>query len=293
MFCIYSSLEAEFFPALRVFDGYVIFARPVDFQTGPGKCLEHVFAVADESLLDSRLHVLVNGFLGGGAIIFGRRFAPAQQTGVVQIGMFRSMDTGAGRVVRSGPALPMVVQVTEYIKMFLPAGRTGIKRLAAGKFHTRNDKVQLMVSRVRVPHPEDIALIRLHAREGHFFKIVHNPLLLLRRHRIVRVPGKHPGGELPFGIQRVDEVAGGFHIPAQDFRRQLVAARIIRADKVMRGAVTTALAVREDFHIHGVSPESGGGGVSVFFKSCSRLTRATSTSMASARLLWMFAHRAS
>lgn len=79
--------------------------------------------------------------------------------------------------------------------------------------------MQFMVARVRMPNPQDIALIRLHTCEGHFFKIVHNPLFLLRRHRIVRVPRKHPGGELPFGVQRVDEVAGGFHIPAQDFRR--------------------------------------------------------------------------
>ena len=35
LFCIYPSLEAEFFSALRVFDGDVFFPGPVDFQTGP------------------------------------------------------------------------------------------------------------------------------------------------------------------------------------------------------------------------------------------------------------------
>ena len=300
MFCIYSSLEAKFFSTLLVFDGYVIFARPVDFQAGSGKRLEHVFAVADKPLLDVGPHVVVNRFLGGGAVILGRRFAPAQQAGVVQIGVFRCVQAGAGRVVRSGPTLPMVVQVAEYIRMLLPTGRTGIERLAAGKLHTRDDKVQFMVSRVRVRHPQDIALIRLQPREGHFFKIIHYPLFLFRRYRIVRVPGKHPGGELPFGVQRIDKVAGGFHIPAQDFRRQIVTARIIRADKVMRGgfsrAGAAALAVRKNFHIHDVfsiSGDSGGGGVSVFFSSRSRLTSAANTSMTSARLLWMFTHRAS
>ena len=228
-------------------------------------------------------HVVVNGFLGGGAVILARSFAPAQQAGVVQIRMFRRVEADAGRVVRSGPALPVVVQVAEHIKMFLPAGWAGIKRLAAGKLHARNDKMQFMVASMTVPHPQDIALIRVQPREGHFFKIVHNPLFLFRRHRIVRVPGKHPGSELPFGVQRVDEVAGGFRIPAQDFRRQFVATRIIRADKVVRGAVTAALAVRKDFHIHGGSPYAGGRGVS--FNSRSRLTRATSTSMTSARSL--------
>lgn len=133
--------------------------------------------------------------------------------------MFRRVQAGTGRIVRSGPAFPVVVQVAEHIKVFLPAGRTGVERLAAGKLHTRNDEVQLMVSGVGVPHPQNVALIRLQAREGHFFKIVHHPLFLFRRHRVVRVPGKHPGGELPFGVQRVDKVTGGFHFPAQDFWR--------------------------------------------------------------------------
>ena len=199
--------------------------------------------------------------------------------------MFRRVQAGAGRIVRSGPALPVVVQVAKHIKVFLPAGRAGIERFPAGQFHTRNDKVQFMVARVGVPHPQDIALIRLQPREGHFFKIVHHPLFLFRRHRIVRVPGKHPGGELPFGVQRVDEVAGGFRIPAQHFRRQFIPARIIRADKVMRGAVTATLAMRENFHVHDGSPSSGGGAVSVPFSSRSRLTRVTSTSMTSARPL--------
>ncbi len=148
-----------------------------------------------------------------------------------------------------------------------------------------------MVASMGVPHPQDVALIRPQPREGHLLKVVHNAPFLFRRHRIVRVPGKHPGGELPFAVQRVDEVAGGFHVPAQHFRRQLVPARVVRADKVARGAVTATLAVWKDFHVHDGSPSSGGGAVS--FSSRSRLTRAASTSIVSARLLWTLAHRAS
>ena len=50
-------------------------------------------------------------------------------------------------------------------------------------------------------------------------------------------------------------------------------------------AVTATLAVRENFHIHDESSDSGGGGVSASFNSRSRLTRAASTSIVSARLL--------
>lgn len=74
----------------------------------------------------------MNGFLGGCAVILPRRFAPTEQPGIVQIGMFRRVQTGAGRVFRSGPSFAMVVKVAEYIKMFLPAGWAWVERLAAG-----------------------------------------------------------------------------------------------------------------------------------------------------------------
>ncbi len=246
-------------------------------------------------MFDPGLEIAVDGLFGFGSIILARHrtgcLAPAQQPGLVQIRVFRRMQPGAGRVVRSGPAFPVVVQVAEHVKMLLPAGRTGVERLAAGKFHTRNDEVQLMVIGVYVPHPENIALVRLQTGKGHALEIVHKPLFLLRRHRVVRMPGKHPGGEFPLGVQGVDKGAGLFRVAAQHFRRALVASGVIRAYKVAGRPFARALAVREDFHVHDGSPSSGGGGVS--FNARSRLTRAVSTSMASVRLLWMFTHRAS
>lgn len=122
-------------------DGYVILARAVDFQTGSGKRLEHVFAALDKPLLNLGPHEFVDGILGGGAVILGGCFAPADQSGVAQIRMFRRVHAGAGRVVRSGPAFPKVVQVAEHVKVFLPPGRAGIERLAAGKLHAGDDKM--------------------------------------------------------------------------------------------------------------------------------------------------------
>ncbi len=98
------------------------------------------------------------------------------------------VHASAGWVVRSGPALAVVVQVAEQVKMLLPAGRTGIERFAAGKFHTRDHKVQFVVSGVNMPHPEDIALIRLQSGKSQSLKIVHDALLLLRRYGIVGMP---------------------------------------------------------------------------------------------------------
>lgn len=296
MFCIYSSLETEFFPALRVFDGYVILAGAVNLQPDLCERLQNIGAIRDVPLFDSSLEIAVDGLLGRGPVILARYFPPAEQPSLVDIRVFRGMQAGAGRVVRSDPALSVIVEVADHVKMLLPAGRAGVERFTAGKLHTRNDEVQLVMACMRVPHPEDIALIRLQARKGDLFKIIHHPLLLFRRDLVVRVPGKHPSAEFPFGIQRVDEVAGGFHIPAQHFRLQFVPARIIRADKIMSRPVTAPLAMRKDFHIHGESSaadDSDGGDVSVLFSSRSRQISAASTSMTSARLLWIFTHRAS
>lgn len=146
--------------------------------------------------------------------------------------------------------------------------------------------MQLMMVRVNVPYPQNIALIRLQARESHLLKVIHDAPLLFGRHLVIRVPGKSPGGEFPYGVQRVYEFAGNFHIAAQHFRRQFVTALVIGTHKIICGAVAAALAVGENFHVHELSSESGlsaGGAVSINF--CSRLTRAMSTSMVSARFL--------
>ena len=154
--------------------------------------------------------------------------------------------------------------------------------------------MQLVVPGMNMAHPKDIALIRRKPREGQPLEIIHNALFLFRRYLVLRMPGKHPGGEFPFGIQRVNEAASGFHIPAQHFWRRFVTARIIWAHKVVGRPFARALAVREDFHVHGESSgvDAGGGGVPVR-TAFSRLTRVASTSRASARLLWMLAQRAS
>lgn len=80
--------------------------------------------------------------------------------------------------------------------MLLPAWGQGLNALAAGQLHTRKDQVQLMVARVAVTYPKDIALIRLQARESYLLKLVHQPLFLLWLYRFVRVPGQHPWDDI-------------------------------------------------------------------------------------------------
>lgn len=232
----------------------------------------------------------------------------------MQVRMGGRIHARACRVVGSGPVLAVIVQVAEQVKMRLPAGWARIERFAAGKLHTRNHKVQLVMPGMNMPHPKDIALIRLQSGKGQSLKIVHNPLLLFRRHRIVGVPRQRSGGETPLGVQRVDERPRHLRVAAQHIRQMGVSSGVVLAHKVVGRPFASALTVREDFHVHGASSDAGGGptedgeAVPVGESSSptgiesrdvsaliafSRLTRAVSTSRASARLLWMLAQRAS
>ena len=64
--------------------------------------------------------------------------------------------------------------------------------------------MELIVPGMVVPHPEDIALIRLQAGKGHGLEVVHDARFLLGRHDFVRMPGQDPGREPPIGVQCVD-----------------------------------------------------------------------------------------
>jgi hypothetical protein len=72
LFSINPSFEAKLFPALRVFDGDVIFACPVDFQTGLAQGGNDILPVPDKALFQFGGKIGVNGFLGLGAVILAR-----------------------------------------------------------------------------------------------------------------------------------------------------------------------------------------------------------------------------
>lgn len=201
----------------------------------------------------------MDGLLGLSAdVLSGGRPAPPAQTGRVQVRMLRRYQAGACRIVGPRPTLAQIVQVAEQVKMLLPAGRAGIEGPARCQLHARNDEVQFMVPGVAVPHPEDVALIRLQPREGQPLEVIHDALLLLRRHRVVRMPGQHSGGEPPSRVQRVDESAGGGYVATQNIRRMFLTTRIITPDKVARGCVAAAPSVRKDLHQHAPSPAPDG-----------------------------------
>ena len=189
--------------------------------------------------------------LGIGAFVLAWLSAPADESRSVQIGVVGSMDTDSRRIVRSCPAFRDVQQVAEDIEGFLPAGRTGIERLSASKFHTRNDKMQFRMPCVSVPYPENIPLVVLQSGKGYGFETVHDFSLLFRRDDIVGMPGQDASRELPCRVQRVDEPPGKGDIPSQNLRRTFFSAGVIHAHKVMCRGMASAFSVRKYLHVHG------------------------------------------
>jgi hypothetical protein len=254
-FGIYPSLEAELFAARRVFNGDVVLACPADFQVRLFQDLEDVSATCDLAFLNLHDQVGVDGVLGFRAFVFAGRFSPADQTSPAQVRVFWRVQASAGRIVRSGPAFAMIVQVAEYVEVLLPARRAGVERLAARQLHAWDDEVQLMVLSMTMPYPEHVSLVRLQPGESHGLEVVHDALFLLGRHAFVRVPGQHPRSELPFGVQGIDQRPRQLRITTQHLWRMLVPVRVVRAHKIVRRPIAPTLAVREDFHVHGVSEE--------------------------------------
>jgi hypothetical protein len=250
-FGINASFESEFFFAVGILHGYVVFADTVYLKARIPQGREYVFTVVDDSVFDECAQVIMYRVLGIGAFVFVWLPAPADEPRSVQIGMVGSMDAGSRGIVRTCPAFRDVQQVAENIEGFLPAGRTWIERLSAPEFHARDDKMQFRMPCVSVPYPENIPLIFLQSGEGHGFKTVHDFSFLFRRDDIVGMPGKDASRELPCRVQRVDELPGKGDIPSKNCRRTFLSAGVVHTDKVMRRGMASAFSVRKYLHVHG------------------------------------------
>ena len=143
---IHTSLEAQFFVTFRVNNSDVILASPVNAKASIFEGRKHILTIVDKPLFNHGLQIRMDGLFGLGACILGGGFAPADKAGIVQVGMFRLEKPRPIWVVRSGPALTQIVQVTKHIKLPLPAGRARVERLAGGKLHPWDDKMQFVVS---------------------------------------------------------------------------------------------------------------------------------------------------
>ena len=193
----------------------------------------------------------MDNLFGPVAVAFPDFPAPSFHAGLEQVGLFRKLIPCPRRVVGPRPSFAPVEEVAEYVKVLLPAGRTGVEILAAGKFQSRNEEMQLVMPGMGMPYPEDIALIRFQPGESHAFKGVHDFLFLFFAYLLIRVPCQNAGGEFPSPLYAVDKRTGHGRVAAQHLRRGCVSPRIVRAYKIAAGLVAFSCTMRKDLHQHG------------------------------------------
>ena len=156
----------------------------------------------------------MDGGFGLGSVVWFEFLAPPNEPGLVQVGVAGGAEAGAGRVVRARPVLTPVVEVAQLIEIFLPAWREGVECLVCREFYPGDDEVQFMVSGVAVPDPEYVILVGLQTGECQALEVVHQLLFLLWGDCIFRPPGTDAGGEFPFAVLGVDDVAGHVRVAA-------------------------------------------------------------------------------
>ncbi len=234
----HAALQTQFHARFRFDDADVFLALTVDSQSQLFQRLQNVRAFPDLSRCSPFPKVGQNGVSYLVAFSCPEFLSPSGQTRPEQISLFWQNLPASGRIIRAGPAFTPVEQVSKNIKVLLPAGRTGVKILSAGKLQTRNQKMQLMMPRMGMTNPENIALIFFKPGKGHMFKSVHHGIFLLLADAVIRMPCQYAGREFPSPLYAVDKRTGHGRIAAQYLRGACVSSRIIRAHKIAAGLVS-------------------------------------------------------
>ena len=290
-----TAFEAHLHAAVRGDDADVLPAFAVDPQSLFLQGVQNIRPSPDKPLCHFFLEKSVNSLFGPVAVAFPDFLAPSRHSRLEQVGLFRKLIPCPCRVVGPRPAFAPVEQVAEHVKVFLPAGRAGIEIIAAGKFQSRNEEMQFVMSGMGMPHPKDIALIRFQSSEGHLLEGVHDFLFLFLADLLIWVPRQNAGGEFPSPLYAVDKRTSHGRIAAQYLRGACVSSRIIRAHKIAAGLVAFSCTMRKDLHQHG----SASGSPSAEAQDTNSVMRrsmpasAVTTSTASAVRLYVLAHLAS
>lgn len=119
--------------------------------------------------------------------------------------------------------------------------------------------MQLRVALMRVPHPQNVILVIIEARECQSLEIVHHRLLLLLRRCVFGGKRYNPAGIAIFVLAVVNKSPSGLRVPAQNFGRRttmppLAAHQNIFTGQVFGGAGPTATTAREKFNQHRYQP---------------------------------------
>jgi hypothetical protein len=169
---IHTTFQSYLLPAVGVFDGNVLLALTVDVKASFPERGQHVGTVADGSSLHLRLDVGIDRLPRLFLLLLGGIAPPPGQPRLDNVCLARRKHPCPIRVVRPCPAVPDVLKIAERGEILLPPRRESVERLARGQFHAGDDEVQLVVSGMAVPHPEDVVLIRSQPGEGDGLEVV-------------------------------------------------------------------------------------------------------------------------
>jgi hypothetical protein len=145
------SSQPQALAGLRIERGDVVLASSGNLEAGLGQGLDHASPVLDLALGDAVQDPIVDHLAG-----------------LAAPGVFDQAD-GIARplgVLRVRPAVLFVEHVAQDIEGLGVAGWGDVQAAPGGKLHARRREVQLHPPLMGMPHPKDIPLVRLKAREG-------------------------------------------------------------------------------------------------------------------------------
>jgi hypothetical protein len=94
------------------------------------------------------------------------------------------ISTRSGWVVRPGPSFTPIPTITQFVIKFVVTWWCDIQGFAAYQLKPGHNHVQFCITLVRMTHPQNVVLVRLHASKRQPLEIVHHLLLLRLRWRI-------------------------------------------------------------------------------------------------------------
>lgn len=129
--------------------------------------------------------------------------------------------TSPRRVLGIGPAVALVLDITEGVERLLVARGRDVQATPAGQLHPGRHEVELDPVLVSVAHPEDIPLVTLQAGERQSLEGVHHLGLLALGRRILPREGQDARAVGPLVGTCVDLGFDKRRVAAQHFRQRV------------------------------------------------------------------------
>ena len=264
-------------------------------KTRPLQGGNHRGAIRDGPRFDALAQIV--GYRSPG--VFLRR-QPGPKLGGLDVGPMAGLHvTRPLRIVRTAPALLVVLPVPQSVKRLLPSGSRDIQALAGLKIATRRQDMHVhTLARFAVLDCCPGVAVRFEARPGGFLELVHHPANLRIARVVLRCPGNHSRRVLVLELKPIGHPGHLVRMAPQHFDffrvlfrfriRVLAGDEVLLAGEVVRRRRRRTGAASEKFdHHRSLSPCTP-----KVPSARSMATRCAITSTASAFSLWVFAQRA-